>query len=224
MLDREAARQGSSWDDEENKHYLQGALRMRAANKLYEDKLLQVKELRAQIATLRTAITQGKQGADPAKLEAAGLAALRRALDGPALRQRGLRLRRRDRARRDGHADQEEAAARSAGTTSTAIMPGPGSGTRPSPTTSATCSRTSSTTGRRTASTAADHWYAAFKMGKYADRMVDAIPHLAEGGMITQTQAADAREGRRRRGAADALGQAPRQGEGAGPRRTTPPS
>jgi hypothetical protein len=55
----------------ESEHYEEGALKMRAANKLYEDKLLQVKDLRSQIEVLRKDITDGAAPGDaPKRLEA----------------------------------------------------------------------------------------------------------------------------------------------------------
>lgn len=49
----------SSWGHD-NEHYNQDALRMRAANRIYEDKLLQVKELRVKIAKLKGVVGQEK--------------------------------------------------------------------------------------------------------------------------------------------------------------------
>lgn len=50
---RDALNHESSWGDADARHYGLDALRMRAANRLYEDKLLQVKQLRARIAELK---------------------------------------------------------------------------------------------------------------------------------------------------------------------------
>jgi hypothetical protein len=180
--------EGSSWDDEENKHYLQGALRMRAANKLYEDKLLQVKEIRTKISELRTAIAQGKQGADPAtlkllvsrlsgELSMAQLYANEVYGTGGATVHAvmGMQVKKKLSAER-GH---DVAAIIPVQEWYQAFTDNLGD-----------VLKDFEHYGKAHGEHGADHWYAAFKMGKYADRMVDAIPHLAEGGMITQTQAA----------------------------------
>jgi hypothetical protein len=180
--------EGSSWDDEENKHYLQGALRMRAANKLYEDKLLQVKEIRTKISEMRTAIAQGKQGADPAQLKLlvsrlsgelsmAQLYANEVYGSGGATVHAvmGMQVKKKLSAER-GH-DVE------------AIIPVQ-EWYQAFTDNLGDVLKDFEHYGKAHGDHDADHWYAAFKMGKYADRMVDAIPHLAEGGMITQTQAA----------------------------------
>ncbi|KQW53453.1 hypothetical protein ASC77_03995 [Nocardioides sp. Root1257] len=180
--------EGSSWDDEDNKAYLQGALRMRAANKLYEDKLLQVKELRTQIAEMRTSITQGKQGADPERLKLlvsrlsgelsmAQLYANEVYGTGGATVHAvmGMQVKKKLSAER-GH-DVE------------AIIPVQ-EWYQAFTDNLGDVLKDFEHYGKGHGGHEADHWYAAFKMGKYADRMVDALPHLAEGGMITQTDAA----------------------------------
>ncbi|WP_244927481.1 hypothetical protein [Nocardioides sp. W7] len=178
----------SAWDQQENQHYLQGALRMRAANKLYEDKLLQVKDMRLQIAELRNAVAQGKQGADPEQLK--------------------LLV-----SRLSGELSMAQLYANevygSGGATVHAVM---GMQTKKKLSTErgfdvkaiipvqewyqaftdnlGDVLKDYEHYGKGHGEHGVDHWYAAFKMGKYADRMVDAIPHLTEGGLITQAHGA----------------------------------
>ena len=79
--------------------------------------------MRPRSRLLREQVQGRHRGADAGPARDARLQAHRRALDGPALRQRGLRLRRRDRARRHRHADARRSSATSAATTVTAEHP-----------------------------------------------------------------------------------------------------
>jgi hypothetical protein len=166
----------SSWSDGDHEHFTEGALRMRAANRLYEDKLLQVKELRAQITTFR------KTGADPRKL-AKLVADLTGALSMAQLYANevygsgggtvhavfGMQTKKKLETER-GHKVKVEMSASQWMETFTDNL--------------GDVLKDYEHYGLH-ATGGADYWYAAFKMGKYVDRMLDAVPNLAENGTIT---------------------------------------
>lgn len=170
----------SEWEPHDDAHFKEGALRMRAANKIYEDKLLQVKELRLQIDAVR-----------------AGIQA-RTAPAGSEEQLRGLI------ARLDGELSMAQLYANevygSGGGTVHAVM-----GMQMPKKLSKDRGKTVTANipkqqwyaaftdnlgdvlkdyehyGTASGHGEPDYWYAAFKMGKYANRMVDAVKHLADG-------------------------------------------
>ncbi|GAA1768123.1 hypothetical protein GCM10009795_013090 [Nocardioides hankookensis] len=169
----------SSWGKHEEEHFEEGALRMRAANRLYEDKLLQVKEIRLQIETARDSL----KGPKPPEGAAQRLQTLISRLDGE-LSMAQL------------YANEVYG---SGGATVHAVlgMQVPKALTEkrgkkvqadiPKPQWYAAFNDNLGDVlkdfehyGKADHGTP-DHWYAAFKMGKYAHRMVDALPHLATG-------------------------------------------
>ena len=177
----------SSWSEHDNEHFTGGALRMRAANRLYEDKLLQVKELRAQIAALRTS------GTDPRKL-ARLVADLTGALSMAQLYANevygsgggtvhavfGMQTEKKLQAER-GHDVKVEMGASQWMETFTDNL--------------GDVLKDYEHYGLH-ATGGIDYWYAAFKMGKYVDRMLDAVPNLAENGLMTlgdQAEVADSK-------------------------------
>ncbi len=175
--------ENSAWSEDENREYLQGALRMRAANKIYEDKLLQVKELRLEIAALRQSIAKKESGADPKKLKQlvsrlAGELSMAQLYanevygtgGGTVHAVMGMQVKKKLSEER-GFAVEAKIPPQQWYQTFTDNL--------------GDVLKDFEHYGKAHGSHAADHWYAAFKMGKYADRMVDAVPHLAEGGLIT---------------------------------------
>ncbi len=177
----------SGWSKEENREYLQGALRMRAANKIYEDKLLQVKELRLEIASLRQSIAKKENGADPQRLKQlvsrlAGELSMAQLYanevygtgGGTVHAVMGMQVKKKLSEER-GFAVEAKIPPQQWYQTFTDNL--------------GDVLKDFEHYGKAHGGHGADHWYAAFKMGKYADRMVDALPHLAKGGLLTATQA-----------------------------------
>jgi len=170
--------ESSAWGADAD-HYEEGALRMRAANKIYEDKLLQVKELRTSIELLRQDIKAGRVGKDgTARLE--GMVA-----------------------RLDDELSMAQLYANevygSGGATVHAVigMQLPKKLSTPQLAVTAKLPKPQlyqsfndnlgdvlkdfEHYGRSHGHGEPDYWYAAFKMGKYANRMVDCLDQLADG-------------------------------------------
>ena len=164
----------SSWG-KDNQQYAKGALRMRAANKIYEDKLLQVKEIRSEIAELRTS------GANPERLSYL-VAELTNTLSMAQLYANevygsgggtvhavfGMQTKKKLETER-GHKVKVEMSPAQWMETFTDNL--------------GDVLKDFEHYGAHAAG-GADYWYAAFKMGKYVDRMLDAIPNLADAGLI----------------------------------------
>ena len=185
----------SAWKGGTNDHYGEEAVRMRACNAIYQEKLLGVKELRLQINELKTS------GADADKLQHLVALLTGRISDAMLYANEvygsggatvhavyGMQTKKKEQ-------EAEDKKAKTEGREAAVIkvdMPveqwfetfndnlgdvlkdyqhfgsAHGHGAAPP-----------------------DYWYAAFKMGKYADRMIDAVPHLHEGGLLTQPQFAE---------------------------------
>lgn len=180
-----------SWG-KEAEHFEEGALRMRAANKLYEDKLLQVKDMRTQIELLREELKTATPPADGA----ARLASLVSRLSGE-LSMAQL------------YANEVYG---SGGATVHAVLgmqiPKKLTEKRKKKVTADLPKREWYQSfidnlgdvlkdfehyGKAGDHGEPDHWYAAFKMGKYANRMVDCLGHLSDGAaddIISTTDAA----------------------------------
>ena len=163
----------SSWDEQTNAHYTEGALRMRAANRLYEDKLLQVKEIRAQIAEVRE---QEPGSAQLRKLVADLTGALSMAqlyanevygTGGATVHAVfGMQTKKKLEAERRHKVE--------------VIMP-PEQWYQTFTDNLGDVMKDYEHFAHGHGNETPDYWYAAFKMGKYVDRMLDAIPHLWEG-------------------------------------------
>lgn len=184
----------SSWDDHANLHHLQGALRMRAANKIYEDKLLQVKELRASIAAVRTshpvdvARLQGLIARLDGELSMAQLYAneVYGTGGGTVHAVMGMQVKKKLATER-GHAVDAVIPKQQWYQTFTDNLGDVLKDYEHYGRAHRTIGESDEAEGEEGHDAHGpehepDYWYAAFKMGKYADRMVDAIPHLSDGG------------------------------------------
>ncbi|GAA4689930.1 hypothetical protein [Nocardioides conyzicola] len=178
-LDLGLGKSAATWGAEESAHYEEGAVRMRAANKLYEDKLLQVKELRLQIETVRAKVKESALPADAAQLDA-----LITKLDGE-LSMAQLYA--------------NEVYGSGGGTVHAVIgmqLPKKLTTERGKKVTAdlpkqqwyqsftdnlGDVLKDFEHYGKAGAHGDPDYWYAAFKMGKYANRMIDCLDHLADG-------------------------------------------
>ncbi len=162
----------SSWKGDEQEHFDEGALKMRAANKIYEAELIKVKEIRAQIEACGPT-EQEKKGRLAAELTTAISAA--QLFANEVYGSRGGTV----------HAVIAVQTARKKavefGKNVDVIMP-PALWHETFNDNLGDVLKDYAHYGHASGEHAADFGYAAFKMGKYADRMVDAVPHLTEGG------------------------------------------
>jgi hypothetical protein len=171
----------SSWGTD-NEHFAEGAVRMRASNQIYEKELLKVKDLRAQIDDLK------KTQANPERLKQL-IAELTSALSAAQLYANevygsggatvhavvGVQIKKKE---EEGGftvdvkltpAQWQEAFTDNLGDVLKDFEHyGHAHGTAP-----------------------VNYPYAAFKMGKYIDRMLDTMPHLAKGGLISEAELND---------------------------------
>jgi len=162
----------SSWQGEEGEHFDEGALKMRAANKLYEQELIKVKDIRAQIEACGPA-EEEKKGRLAAELTTAISAA--QLFANEVYGSRGGTV----------HAviavQVARKKAKELGKPVDVIMP-PALWHETFNDNLGDVLKDYQHYGHASGDHAADYGYAAFKMGKYADRMVDAVPHLGDGG------------------------------------------
>ncbi len=204
----------SSWKGDDKEHFDEGAVRMRAANRIYENKLLQVKELREEIAALRA--KAGTEAADPVQLKrlvsevakavsVASLYANEVYGSGGATVHAVIGV---QGARKQQKLNQAEADAgkRSPEAVAVRMQMGPEQWHQAFTDNLGDVLKDYDHYGHAHGSHQPDYWYAAFKMGKYVDRMVDAVRNLGEGGAISAednatlgstTELDDARQARR---------------------------
>lgn len=162
----------SSWQGAEAEHFDEGALKMRAANKIYEQELMKVKDIRAQIEACAPE-EEEKKGRLAAELTTAISAAQLYANE--VYGSRGGTV----------HAviavQTARKKAKELGKPVDVIMP-PALWHETFNDNLGDVLKDYQHYGHASGDHAADYGYAAFKMGKYADRMIDAVPHLADGG------------------------------------------
>lgn len=201
----------SAWNEHDNEQFTENAVRMRAANRLYEEKLLQVKELRVQIQAIKD--------------EETAVGALIAKTDEPEDAKQLARVKQAELLTRKKKLVSEVAGAVSAAQLYANEVYGSGGATVHA-VFGVQTKRKMQKELRETDPAARvdvvmspaqwqqaftdnlgdvmkdyehfasahgaqepDYWYAAFKMGKYVDRMVDAVPNLAAGGLISETDA-----------------------------------
>lgn len=191
-LDLGLGKSATTWKEEEAAHYEEGAVRMRAANRLYEDKLLQVKELRLEIEAARAKLAASILPADATQLEA-----LITRLDGELSMAQlyanevygsggatvhaviGMQMPKNLKKKRSLDAV-------------TAVLPKPQLFQSFNDNLGDVL-KDFEHYGKANGHGDPDYWYAAFKMGKYAHRMVDCLGRLADGkddDIISMTDAA----------------------------------